>query len=225
MNATDIGHDRGWLDAPAAASLARVDADLGRPLGVNSAGRTYAEQQDAYRKYLNGTGAFAARPGTSPHEFGNAIDTDDRFTWLLGQHGWSRPLSFEPWHFVYYPRDDQHIGRPAGIPAGIPEEEDMPLTDDDLNRIAKAVHNYKMHGGAKNGNEVPAETAGARLRNIRRSTHGAKASLTAIRAQLALLIETLIPGIERRLDAIEAARAGDLAAEDEASDERDPSDT
>lgn len=125
------GRPRGWLDVAAAASLARVDRDIGHPLQITEAGRTRAQQQahyDRYIAYLNGGpwAPLAARPGTSPHEFGNAIDTNERLVALLARHGWSRPLPSEPWHFVYNPNSDRHRFDPT--PAG---EEDMALSEDD----------------------------------------------------------------------------------------------
>ncbi len=141
MQITDIGGSRGWLDAPAAASLRRVDAAIGRLLDVNSAGRTRAEQEEARRKYEAG-GAYAALPGTSPHEFGNAVDTDDRFIELMAEHGWSRPLSSEPWHFVYYPARDKHINQPvfAGKPASGSTASPVPEEEDDM--IALRIKDY-----------------------------------------------------------------------------------
>lgn len=117
---------RGWLNAAAAASIARVDAAIGHLLQITEAGRTEAEQQAHWKRYLaylNGGpwAPLAAKPRTSPHEFGNAIDTNERLVALLAEHGWSRPLKSEPWHFVYNPNNDQHRYDPA--PAG--EEDDM----------------------------------------------------------------------------------------------------
>lgn len=121
----DLGSGRGWLNDDAAASLWRVDARIGHPLQITSAGRTRAEQQAAYDRYLAGTGSFAAFPGTSPHEFGNAIDTNERLVDILADHGWWRPLSFEPWHFVYRAWADNHINESAAGGSGTPSEDDM----------------------------------------------------------------------------------------------------
>lgn len=130
MQATDLGHGRGWLDAPAAASLARMDAERGDWLRTTSTGRTRAEQAEAYRKYLNG-GSYAAKPGQSPHEPGLAADFHNTaWVWLLEhgeEHGWFLTISSEPWHRVYRAAKDQHRNDPA--PAG--EEEDMALSEDD----------------------------------------------------------------------------------------------
>ena len=132
MQVTQLSDGRGWLNAPAAASLGRVDASIGHPLQVTEAGRSRAGQQahwDRYVRYLNGGpwAPLAAKPGSSPHEFGNAIDTNERLVSLLAGHGWSRPLKSEPWHFVYNPNNDRHRFDPA--PAG--QEEDDMFTDAD----------------------------------------------------------------------------------------------
>ena len=135
---------RGWLNAPAAASLGRVDRAIGHPLQVTEAGRSRAEQQahwDRYVRYLNGGpwAPLAAKPGSSPHEFGNAIDTNERLVTLLAAHGWSRPLPVEPWHFVYNPNNDRHRFDPA--PAG--QEEDDMFTEEDrklLNTLAARMN-------------------------------------------------------------------------------------
>ena len=121
MQTTDLGGGRGWLDAPAAASIARIDAQLGRRLQITEAGRTRDRQAELRRDYERGLpgAAFALPPdppeGPSIHQLGGAIDTDE---WasasvlaLLGEHGWARTAlnRKEPWHFEYAPTRDQHI--------------------------------------------------------------------------------------------------------------------
>lgn len=112
MIRTDVGHGRGWLDAPAAASLARVDSALGRPLDVNSAGRTPEEQQEMVDR-MNAGGPFALPVGESVHEDGYAVDSDDadNLVELLAEHGWIRTALArgEWWHVEYFPHRDQHI--------------------------------------------------------------------------------------------------------------------
>jgi len=131
MQRTDLGHGRGWLDAAAAASLARVDRALGHPIQVTEAGRTGERQQELRDLYEAGKGNYAAPRGESPHEDGNAIDTNERLVALLAEHGWKRTLDFEPWHFVYNPARDQHRNDPAPTgntttPNPESEEDDMP---------------------------------------------------------------------------------------------------
>lgn len=85
-------------------------------LSVISGGRTYAEQQRLYQAYLNGTGNLAAKPGTSVHESGRAVDFGGAahsagtaaHKWLeanASKYGWSWTgknfSQFEPWHFEY----------------------------------------------------------------------------------------------------------------------------
>lgn len=131
MIVTPLGHGRGWLDRPAALSLARIDSEIGHPLQITSAGRLRSEQQEAYDRYMAGKGSFAAKPGTSPHEYGNAIDTNERLS-MLAEHGWRRPLRFEPWHYVYNRDLDKHYGK----------EPDMPLNKEDkdwLNGLGASI--------------------------------------------------------------------------------------
>lgn len=126
MITTQLTGGRGWLTAPAAASLARVDADLGRDLDINEAGRSWAQQNAHYQRYLTyiAGGAWAPialAPGSSIHEFGRAIDTDDHVhhTALLNEHGWRQTVYrngvlVEPWHFEYDDTRDQHRTSGAG---------------------------------------------------------------------------------------------------------------
>jgi hypothetical protein len=133
MQITWLAGNRGWLDAPAAASLARVDAQIGHYLQITESGRNRSQQQahwDRYLAYLAGGpwAALAAKPGSSPHEFGNAIDTNERLVAILHDHGWRRPLASEPWHFVYNYRLDNHRfgGSASGssvVPTPKPEED------------------------------------------------------------------------------------------------------
>ena len=61
-----------------------------------------------------------------------------------------------------------------------PEEPDMPLTEEEISKIASraasSVWNYSMGGAASDDDPdaVPTETGGERLRNIRRATNGVK---------------------------------------------------
>jgi hypothetical protein len=115
MQATDIGHGRGWLDAPAAASLARIDREIGHPLDINEAGRTWAQQDEFYQTYLRDGWPIALSPNApSIHQLGRAIDTDEQNTPVLNRHGWFHTVYrngvlVEPWHYEYDAARDQHI--------------------------------------------------------------------------------------------------------------------
>lgn len=74
----------------------------GVQLRVTSGKRSYQEQVALYNKYGPGR---AARPGTSNHESGNAIDftnTPGAFRWLkqnAGRFGFYNKIPSEPWHY------------------------------------------------------------------------------------------------------------------------------
>jgi len=89
-------------------------AQFGQALTVNSGGRSRHDQEIAYRNYLNG-GNLAAKPGTSVHEFGKAVDFggaanhySPQHTWLVNngpKFGWvwagKNFSQVEPWHFEF----------------------------------------------------------------------------------------------------------------------------
>lgn len=120
MNVTTLGGGRGWLDYAAAVSLWRLDARIGRLWQISEAGRTWAQQNVFRQAYLRGEpgAAFALPAGTSIHEQGRAIDTNDRIVWLINENGWFQTALArgEPWHFEYDWTRDQHYYE--GVPAG-----------------------------------------------------------------------------------------------------------
>ncbi|WP_067200113.1 hypothetical protein [Microbacterium sp. XT11] len=137
MQRVDIGHGRGWLSPAPAASLARIDRALGHPLQITEAGRTGERQQELRDLYLAGKGNYAAPRGESPHERGDAFDSDEaqRHLALLEEHGWYRPLPSERWHFLYRASQDRHRNDPTPAstqPAATPPTEigeDMFIAD------------------------------------------------------------------------------------------------
>lgn len=99
--------DVAGLDPQLLASLEQVAAQLGSPIEVKSGLRTTAEQQELYRRYLNGTGNLAAKPGTSNHETGRAVDayvggvalaSVDGSRAAAAAAGLGFPVGGEPWH-------------------------------------------------------------------------------------------------------------------------------
>ncbi|OJV76549.1 MAG: hypothetical protein BGO37_10900 [Cellulomonas sp. 73-92] len=104
---TLITGERAWLSPAAAASYQQMQA-AGMPAGgITSAGRSSAAQAGLYQAYLNGTGNLAAKPGTSPHEKGIALDMNvasSAHRWLLAngaKYGWTQAVPGEPWHWQY----------------------------------------------------------------------------------------------------------------------------
>ncbi|WP_249187761.1 M15 family metallopeptidase [Nocardiopsis sp. MG754419] len=107
------------LRADAAESFVALDeayrAEFGRPMCVTDSYRPYHEQVRLFQEMLPG---MAARPGTSAHGLGIAVDLcggvnevgTAEHRWMLDQapsHGWDNPDwargGFEPWHWEYTP--------------------------------------------------------------------------------------------------------------------------
>jgi hypothetical protein len=80
-----------------------------RPTGSKSSYRTYAQQVELYAAYLNGTGNLAAKPGTSNHGWGVAVDVASRdmraMIDRIGEpYGWAKKWSDAPsewWHIRF----------------------------------------------------------------------------------------------------------------------------
>lgn len=134
MNKTIIDTAGHWLRSDAAASYARMLA-AGMPRGGISnlgAGRTRDQQQNLYDAYKAGRGPLAAKPGTSRHETGRALDISRGTaaqTWATRGgtplkvslteiiraelFGWVRDVPSEAWHFVYFPQLDHSTKLPT----------------------------------------------------------------------------------------------------------------
>jgi D-alanyl-D-alanine dipeptidase len=92
-------------------AAARAARDYGVRLHVNSSYRTRAQQAALYAAYMNGDGNLAARPGTSRHEQGNALDLSlagvpvgnfPRMRAALASRGLTFNVPSEPWHVEYH---------------------------------------------------------------------------------------------------------------------------
>lgn len=113
---SDINRRNGkpaWLREDAAGAYERMKR-AGMPAGcVSDAGRTYAEQAEMYRRYLAGElPATAARPGTSKHETGIALDVAEparKWVRKFGKYyGWQKDrVRNEPWHMEHDPKRDR----------------------------------------------------------------------------------------------------------------------
>ncbi len=134
MTKTIIDTAGHWLRADAAASYLRMLACGMPPGGIAAlgAGRTYAEQEKLWKAYKAGKGNLAARPGTSRHETGRALDitrgtaaqswaarggnalkVSPAETTRAELFGWVRDVPSEPWHFVYFPTLDHAAKLPT----------------------------------------------------------------------------------------------------------------
>lgn len=144
-DAVDIGGGRGRLAAPAAASLARVDAAFrsafGRAADINEAWRSPEQADKNYRAYVAyraGLGPWAALAypaATSIHCRGYALDTDDTSTahmQIWNDHGWFWTVYrngklVERWHLEYFADRDKHRGASAaGVTTPTPGQKAAP---------------------------------------------------------------------------------------------------
>lgn len=115
-------HPGMFLNGAAAASLARVEDEKGRAIGISSAGRTPAEQQALINRWARGGAANRppflfepARPASaSPHvrNGGEAIDVPNEAdrAWMkihAVDNGWSFPIPSDRVHAVYNPANDR----------------------------------------------------------------------------------------------------------------------
>ena len=124
---------------------AQVQAELGRPIDVNSTHRPWDTQLamwHAWNAYVAGNGPYpghskAVHPSESFHVDGLALDSDDwtntRVVQILADNGFIRNRLYVPnekHHFEYIRARDKHYGEPifAGATTAPPEheEDDMP---------------------------------------------------------------------------------------------------
>jgi uncharacterized protein YcbK (DUF882 family) len=106
-SASMVRGDTAGLDPKLATALEQVARQIGKPIDVISGARTRDEQAELYRRFLNGTGNLAAKPGTSQHETGTAADVYVNGTALAdvpgareaaAAAGLGFPVPGEAWH-------------------------------------------------------------------------------------------------------------------------------
>lgn len=104
---TMVTGDLKGLDSELLKKLDAIGQQLGQKIDVVSGFRSRAEQEELYRKYLNGTGNLAAPPGSSNHEHGDAADVYVNGVALASVPGGTAaaaavgigfPVGGEPWH-------------------------------------------------------------------------------------------------------------------------------
>jgi hypothetical protein len=99
----EIRTARAFLDMRTAAAVAGVE------LRLESGFRTVEQQRELYRAWRVGKGNKAARPGTSNHQSGRALDiavisVPGALDWLeqnAASFGFKRTVKSEPWHWEY----------------------------------------------------------------------------------------------------------------------------
>jgi hypothetical protein len=129
LQVTEIapGH---WVNVDAAPSWRAAVAEAkaaGIAVGISSAFRDNADQERLYAGFKAGTPGFnpADPPGWSKHQAGNAVDgafkttaERERFATIAARHGWTRPISREPWHFVHATSSGPGLVASAATAAG-----------------------------------------------------------------------------------------------------------
>lgn len=96
--------------APAAAASYLAARAAGMPAGIRDAYRAY-DRQVAYAANPPNAAGLAAKPGTSPHGWGTALDLGvPQAAWLDAhpEYGWRQTITREPWHREYQPEHDTH---------------------------------------------------------------------------------------------------------------------
>lgn len=88
-----------WNAGPARAGL--------RPSGPRASYRTYAEQVYFWNLYLSGRGNLAARPGSSNHGLGKAVDLLAQWmrAWMNAhgaRYGWRKVEAYNEWWHVNF---------------------------------------------------------------------------------------------------------------------------
>lgn len=89
--------------ASAAARAFDAAAEQSSAPRVTSSYRTREEQERLYALFLAGKGNLAARPGTSLHESGLAVDARGTPEWeaAMVRNGFKRTVVSEPWHWEF----------------------------------------------------------------------------------------------------------------------------
>ena len=188
---TDLGHGRGWAADDAAASIFRIDAQIGHPVQITEAGRS-AEDADknyaAWIAYQNGGpwAPYALPASKSVHCRGEAVDSNEHSApWEA--NGWVQTARYdddrdEPWHREYFPDQDQHIN----------EGVDMPLSSADLDAIRYSVQRafqYEVRPKGFGADQQYGPTIWERLNQIQ----AAQAGVTIDPASVASAIAGAIP--------------------------------
>jgi hypothetical protein len=113
------------------------------PTGSDSSYRSYDRQVYYWNLYQSGKGNLAAKPGTSNHGWGTAVDiaTQEMRSMVdrIGaKYGWSKSWSDAPsewWHLLY---QSGHYSGPDPGPEGKPTPPKPPPNTRDLYTVVKA---------------------------------------------------------------------------------------
>jgi hypothetical protein len=153
MSANDIVEIPGYPGSYTRRFVVDMWTRAGRP-PINSAGRLYAAQKEAWNKFQNGTGSPADDPDRPwlfrlPHVRFIALDVPPAYAAQMERAGFYRPLSYEPWHFEAARDYTQYP-----LITSIPEEDEMALSNEDVQRVAVATKKAILEAVVGAGNET-----------------------------------------------------------------------
>jgi D-alanyl-D-alanine carboxypeptidase len=132
------------------------------PLGPRSSYRTFAEQQEFWTLYQSGRGALAAKPGTSNHGWGRAVDLALPIPMRRVVDGFGAPFG---WHWGEAPSENWHVTYRGGGQAGDDEFgkiEQRSLKQGDTGEDVRKVQQWMADHGyvvAVDGDYGPATAA------------------------------------------------------------------
>lgn len=103
-SATDFAPGTDGMTPEMRLIVSKIIWESGGKVGITPRGgfRSREQQQVLYDKYKAGTGNLAAKPGTSRHEHGTAVDFSGDLALaatLAKKYGLSATVKGEPWHF------------------------------------------------------------------------------------------------------------------------------
>lgn len=131
---------------------------------INSAYRSIEKQREVYNTFLRTGKPLAAKPGSSNHNFGIAIDINSAHAnalaknALLGKYGFHRPIKSEAWHIesIYFTRGKNTVKevtktiKEAANPAAVKKATAASVTNDPIaQEIAKAKKSNPLLNGVK----------------------------------------------------------------------------
>lgn len=91
------------LREPLRSIVRKIITESGGRVSVTSGFRTNEEQQALYNSYISGKGNLAAKPGSSRHEHGMAVDFGGDLnlaSQLAQKYGLYASVPGEPWHYT-----------------------------------------------------------------------------------------------------------------------------
>lgn len=193
INGPSLKHNAGvnmGLNADFLQRYAQYNDSLGNPFTIVSGLRTRAQQVALYNAYLNGTGNLAAKPGTSRHESGYALDHAPgtnfavRFMDAAKKQGLHYPVrspQAEDWHvepivraaagnILNLARGGQFIAKPKPgghlIRVGEGGESER-VTVEPLSKVSASGGTYNFYGDLEFPNITDPEDAKKFLDNLR----------------------------------------------------------